>query len=189
MENVVGLVGLLPLSRCDTDDSAFRAHLPNLFSFFKGCQVSLAILVNNAEESFICKQSAVCIFSRTQAGYLCRLGITMAEHSSLGVCQRGHLLGMNEHRPRLLPAFYFLERHESRHLSDAVSHSIPSCIASWSAGPCQKLWHNQDLVALGKMRGYLLGRDDELSLTRAFLVKAMLVVFQGVRYHVVQCVP
>ena len=41
------------------------------------------------------------------------------------------------------------------------------------------LWQNRDLVALGKMRGCLLDRGDELSLSPAFLAKAMLVVFQG----------
>ena len=41
------------------------------------------------------------------------------------------------------------------------------------------LWQNRDLVALGKMRGCLLDCGDELSLSPAFLAKAMLVVFQG----------
>ena len=70
MENEVGLVGRLTLSRCNMDDSTFsgiETHLPSLFPFFKGCQisleeVSLSILVNNAvEEAVVRKQSVVLV--------------------------------------------------------------------------------------------------------------------------------
>ena len=82
-------------------------------------------------------------FLRTLAGRLYRQWITMAQAQFPGIRWRGHLPGMKKHHLGLRLTSYFLGRRESMHLSGPVSHSIPSCIATWSAGPCQMLCQNQ----------------------------------------------
>ena len=113
-ENVVGLLGLLPLSRCDTDDRAFsgvKTHLPSLSYFSRA--------VRPLYHCLQCSRGSCCLqtmdslrpglrFSRTLVCHLPRLGITMAQAELPGVGWSGHQPWMNE---CTIQASCFLERH------------------------------------------------------------------------------